>query len=86
MRKKCYQTCLKRIEKNPNDVFAMNCAAAIGGRVNINRFGQNMFGNEAVIEKHTYLYITALTVAASFSENGALYFLQFLSGFLPSVV
>ena len=33
----------------------MNCAAAIGGRVNINRFGQNMFGNEAVIEKHTYL-------------------------------
>ena len=55
MRKKCYQTCLKRIEKNPNDVFAMNCAAAIGGRVNINRFGQNMFGNEAVIEKHTYL-------------------------------
>ena len=55
MRKKCYLTCLKRIEKNPNDVFAMNCAAAIGGRVNINRFGQNMFGNEAVIEKHTYL-------------------------------
>ena len=35
--------------------FAMNCAAAIGGRVNINRFGQNVFGNEAVIEKHTYL-------------------------------
>ena len=34
---------------------AMNCAAAIGGRVNINRFGQNVFGNEAVIEKHTYL-------------------------------
>ena len=55
MRKKCYLTCLKRIEKNPNDVFAMNCAAAVGGRVNINRFGQNMFGNEAVIEKHTYL-------------------------------
>lgn len=55
MRKKCYLTCLKRIEKNPNDVFAMNCAAAVGGRVNINRFEQNMFGNEAVIEKHTYL-------------------------------
>ena len=33
----------------------MNCAAAIGGRVNINRFGQNVFGNGAVIEKHTYL-------------------------------
>lgn len=55
MRKKCYLTCLKRIKKYPNDVFAMNCAAAVGGRVNINRFGQSMFGNEAVIEKHTIL-------------------------------
>ena len=55
MRKKCYLTCLKRIEKNPNDVFAMNCAAAVGGRVNINRYGQFMFGNDAVVEKHTYL-------------------------------
>lgn len=55
MRQKCYLTCLKRIEKHPNDIFAMNCAAAIGGRVNINRFGQNRFGNEAVIEKHTFL-------------------------------
>ena len=33
----------------------MNCVAAIGGRVNINRYGQFMFGNEAEIEKHTYL-------------------------------
>ena len=55
MRKKCYLTCLKRIEKNPNDVFAMNWVAAIGGRVNINRYGQFMFGNDAVVEKHTYL-------------------------------
>ena len=55
MRKKCYLTCLKRIKKYPNDVFAMNCAAAVGGRVNINRFGQSMFGNEAVLEKHTIL-------------------------------
>ena len=55
MRKKCYLTCLKRIEKHPHDVFAMNCAAAIGGRVNINRYGQFMFGNDAVVEKHTYL-------------------------------
>ena len=55
MRKKCYLTCLKRIEKHPDDVFAMNCAASIGGRVNINRFGQNMFGNEAAVEMYTYL-------------------------------
>ena len=55
MRKKCYVTCLKRIEKHPNDVFAMNCAAAIGSRMNINRYGQYMFGNETVIEAHTYL-------------------------------
>ena len=35
--------------------FAMNCAAAIGGRANINRYGHNVFGNGAVIEKHTCL-------------------------------
>lgn len=50
-RRKCYLTCLKRIERHPDDVFAMNCAAAIGGRVNLNRFGQNYFGNEAMIEE-----------------------------------
>ena len=30
----------------------MNCAAAIGGRTNMNRFGQNYFGNEAMIERY----------------------------------
>ena len=50
-RKRCYLTCLRRIEKHPDDVFAMNCAASIGGRTNMNRFGQNYFGNEAMIEK-----------------------------------
>ena len=55
MRKKCYLTCLKRIDKHPDDIFAMNCAAAIGGRANINRYGHNVFGNGAVIEKHSYL-------------------------------
>ena len=50
-RKKCYITCLKRIAAHPDDVFAMNCAAAIGGRTNMNRFGQNYFGNEAMIER-----------------------------------
>ena len=33
----------------------MNSAAAIGGRMNIIRNGQFMFGNDAVVEKHTYL-------------------------------
>jgi hypothetical protein len=28
----------------------MNCAAAIGGRTNMNRFGMNCFGNECMIE------------------------------------
>ena len=50
-RKRCYLTCLKRIERHPDDVYAMNCAASIGGRTNMNRFGQNYFGNEAMIEK-----------------------------------
>lgn len=50
-RKKCYVTCLKRIAAHPDDAFAMNCAAAIGGRANMNRFGQNYFGNEAMIEE-----------------------------------
>ena len=50
-RKMCYVSSLKRIEKHPEDVYAMNCAAAIGGRTNMNRFGQNYFGNEAMIER-----------------------------------
>ena len=50
-RKMCYVSCLKRIESYPNDIYAMNCAAAIGGRTNMNRFGQNYFGNEAMIER-----------------------------------
>lgn len=50
-RKMCYVSCLKRIENHPEDVYAMNCAAAIGGRTNMNRFGQNYFGNEAMIER-----------------------------------
>lgn len=50
-RKKCYVTCLRYIEQHPDDVYAMNCAAALGGRTNLNRFGQNYFGNEAMIEE-----------------------------------
>ena len=47
----CYISCLKRIVSHPDDIYAMNCAAAIGGRTNMNRFGQNYFGNEAMIER-----------------------------------
>lgn len=50
-RKMCYVSCLKRIERHPDDIYAMNCAATIGGRINMNRFGQNYFGNEAMIER-----------------------------------
>ena len=50
-RKMCYVSCLKRIASHPDDVYAMNCAAAIGGRTNLNRFGQNYFGNETMIEE-----------------------------------
>ena len=46
----CFTTCLERIARHPNDVYAMNCAAVLGGRSNMNRFGQNYFGNEAMIE------------------------------------
>lgn len=55
MRKQCYLTCLKRIEQHPDDIFAMNCAAAIGGRANINRYGQFMFGNECITEMYEIL-------------------------------
>ena len=50
-RKMCYITCLKHIENFPDDIFAMNCAAVLGGRTNMNRFGQNNFGNEAMTEE-----------------------------------
>lgn len=33
----------------------MNRAAALGGRTNMNRFGQNYFGNEAMIESATMM-------------------------------
>jgi len=47
----CYLSCLKRIAAHPSDRYAMNCAAAIGGRTNMNRFGMNYFGNECMIEE-----------------------------------
>lgn len=51
LRRKCYLTCLKRIEQHPGDVFAMNCAASIGGRTNLDRFGQYPFGNQAAADE-----------------------------------
>lgn len=51
LRRKCYLTCLKRIEQHPGDVFAMNCAASIGGRTNLDRFGQYPFGNQATADE-----------------------------------
>lgn len=52
MRKKCYLTCLKRIEAYPQDMLAMNCAAVLAGRTNILRIGHFMFGNDGIIEMH----------------------------------
>lgn len=49
-RKMCYISCLNRIARHPDDVYAMNCAAAICGRSNLNRYGRNPIGNEAMIE------------------------------------
>lgn len=50
-RKMCYVSCLRRIVGHPDDVYAMNCAAAIGGRTNLGRYGQNIFSNDASIEE-----------------------------------
>lgn len=49
-RRICYMSCLRRIEQHPDDLFAMNCAALLAGTTNMNRFGGNMFGNEAMVE------------------------------------
>lgn len=51
VREKCYLTCLKRINAYPKDVFAMNCAASIGGRCNLERFGRYPFGNQAAADE-----------------------------------
>ena len=49
-RRRCYLTCLKRIEKHPDDIFAMNCAASLAGNPNVIRIGEFSFGNDAVID------------------------------------
>jgi len=54
-RRKCYLACLKWIENNPEDVFAMNCALSLAGSPNVNRFGSNIAGNEAMMELYNMM-------------------------------
>ena len=54
-RKKCYITCLKRIEEHPDDIFAMNCAASLAGEPNVIRMGVFHYGNDAVIDAKTMM-------------------------------
>ena len=49
-RQMCYAACLKRIESHPDDICAMFCATVLGNRTNMNRFGVNYLGNEAMVE------------------------------------
>lgn len=49
-RRMCYRTCLKRIEKHPDDIIAMNCAASLAGNSNVIRIGDFPYGNDAVID------------------------------------
>lgn len=51
-RKMCYISCLKSIERHPDDIFAINCAYSIAGRTNLLRFGENMMGNDALTEAY----------------------------------
>ena len=46
----CYISCLKRIERHPNDVFAIHCAYSTAGRINLLRFGESMMGNDVLME------------------------------------
>lgn len=49
-RRMCYISCLKRIERHPDDVFAIYCAYSTAGRTNLLRFGENMMGNDVLME------------------------------------
>lgn len=50
VRKKCYQTCLKRIAQHPDDVIAMNCAFCFASIRNLDRYGLSEYGNNAIGE------------------------------------
>lgn len=45
-RKKCFITCLKHIDKHPDDVYAMMCAVNLATNENIERYGG--FGNTSM--------------------------------------
>mgnify|MGYP006916215469 FL=1 len=49
VRLQCYESCLKHIASNHDDIMAMNCASLLAGRSNIQRFGW-MFGNSTTVE------------------------------------
>lgn len=72
-RKDCYLVCLKRLETHPEDVFAMNSAAFLGGTVNLNRFGMSEFGNEAIAEQSYFLPERFSTDEADGDEDAAAY-------------
>ena len=49
-RKMVYIACLKRIERHPDDIYAIHCAYSTGGRVNLLRYGESDMGNDALME------------------------------------
>ena len=55
MRKKCYQTCLKRIATHPDDKVAQNNAALLLRYSNLLRCGDYPYGNDAIIEMYKTL-------------------------------
>lgn len=55
MRKRCYLTCLKRIQSHPDDIFAMNCAYNLVQVRNLDRYGLSDLGNNAITEMYMML-------------------------------
>lgn len=70
-RRMCYKSCLDRLERQPDDVFAMNCAAALGGRSNLSRYSGNGHMNVCLSEMFTILSERyAIDVVEEKEENG----------------
>ena len=49
-RKMVYIACLRRIERHPDDIYAIHCAYSTGGRINLLRYGESDMGNDALME------------------------------------
>ena len=45
-----YIACLRRIERHPDDIYAIHCAYSTGGRINLLRYGESDMGNDALME------------------------------------